>query len=354
MNTPIQKILFGSPGTGKSYRIDNTIVPDELKIDRNKTPENTIKTVFHPEYTYGDFIGKLMPITRSNKIEYNFYEGHFLRALAQAYKNIIRSHDNKGKLIEGSKIEHVALIIDEINRGNSAAIFGSVFQLLDRDINGWSNYCINIDEMAFIKILELIGVKVGYDSGGRVDNYTLKPHDSVKKLETLQEKLKFLQFDLINKTIKIPNNLSIIGTMNTSDSSIYYMDSAFKRRWDWEFIDINSESICKDGIAFKNRKEWEAFVLKLNTFIKGNHQHIRGIEDKQIGHYFIQANEIKKSCIQNKLMFFLWDSVFNRDKKPLDKLIYGEDLKNNQLITFGDFAKQVEVFIQRINDFTHV
>jgi 5-methylcytosine-specific restriction endonuclease McrBC GTP-binding regulatory subunit McrB len=110
------------------------------------------------------------------------------------------------------------------------------------------------NEIAFIKILELIGVTFSYDQHGQIDEYKLRPHDGVKKLETLEKKLKFLNFDLINKTIKIPNNLSIIATMNTSDSSIYYMDSAFKRRWDWEFIDIDSKSVNIEGIAFGNEK----------------------------------------------------------------------------------------------------
>ena len=355
MNTPIQKILFGSPGTGKSYKIDNEIIPYELYIDVDKTPENIIKTVFHPEYTYGDFIGKLMPITRSGKVEYNFYEGHFLRALAQAYKNIIKAYDKQGNLIKGSEIENVVLIIDELNRGNSSAIFGSVFQLLDRDDSGWSSYYISINEIAFIKILELIGVNFSYDQHGQIDEYKLKPHDGVKTLETLEKKLKFLNFDLINKTIKIPNNLSIIATMNTSDSSIYYMDSAFKRRWEWEFIDINSESVSIKGVAFESKEKWIIFVSKLNLFIKSNHKSIRGIEDKQIGYYFIKDKKVKKSCIQNKLMFFLWDSVFSRDKKPLINLLYGENTKHHdELITFGDFAKQVDNFIEKINYFSNV
>jgi 5-methylcytosine-specific restriction enzyme B len=355
MTTPIQKILFGSPGTGKSHKIDAEIIPNELKININKTPENVIKTVFHPEYTYGDFIGKLMPITRSGKVEYNFYEGHFLRALAQAYKNILKVHDKSGNQIDGSEIENAVLVIDEINRGNSAAIFGSVFQLLDRDDTGWSSYYVSINEIAFIKILELIGVTFSYDNRGDIDEYKLKPHDGVKKLETLQDKLKFLNFDLINRTIKIPNNLSVIATMNTSDSSIYYMDSAFKRRWEWEFIDIDSKSICAEGIAFNNREQWIKFIGKLNRFIKSNHKYIRGIEDKQIGHFFIKDEEIKKSTIQNKLMFFLWDSVFNRDKKPLISLLYGEDKKNHaDLTTFGDFAKLVDNFIEKINNLNHV
>ncbi|TRW89535.1 AAA family ATPase [Candidatus Methylobacter oryzae] len=342
MNTPIQKILFGSPGTGKSHKIDSEIVPNQLKIDINKTPENVIKTVFHPEYTHGDFIGKLMPITRSGKVEYNFYEGHFLRALAQAYKNILKVHDKNGNQLDESEIENTVLIIDEINRGNSAAIFGSVFQLLDRDDQGWSNYYININEIAFIKILELIELSFTYDRNGEIDE---------KSLKTLQSKHKFLNFDFVNRTIKIPHNLSIIATMNTSDSSIYYMDSAFKRRWEWEFIDINSESICEKGTAFEDREQWISFIGKLNLFIKSNHKYVRGIEDKQIGHFFIKDKQIEKSTIQNKLMFFLWDSVFNRDKKPLINLLYGEDKKyHDELTTFGDFAKQVDTFIKAINE----
>ncbi len=361
MNKPIQKILFGSPGTGKSHKIDAEIIPDELKIDINKTPENVIKTVFHPEYTYGDFIGKLMPITRSgkgenNKVEYNFYEGHFLRALAQAYKNIIKTHDKQGNKIDGAEIKNVALIIDEINRGNSSAIFGSVFQLLDRENDGdnigWSSYSINVNEIAFTKILELTlkAIDVKYKSDTNKFEIFYGEESKTKTKEALDKDLTGTKIDLINKTIRIPSNLSIIATMNTSDSSIYYMDSAFKRRWEWEFIDVDSKSICSDGIAFENREQWISFIEKLNRFIKSNHKYIRGIEDKQIGHFFIKDEQIKKATIQNKLMFFLWDSVFNRDKKPLIELLYSENTKHHDnLITFGDFAKQVDSFIEKIN-----
>lgn len=355
MNSPIQKILFGSPGTGKSHRIDSSIIPDLLRIDITKTPENVVKTVFHPEYTYGDFIGKLMPITRSGKVEYNFYEGHFIRALGQAYKNIIKAHDKHGNRIDGIEIENVALIIDEINRGNSSAIFGSIFQLLDRDTDGWSSYDITINEIAFIKILELIGVTFSYDKNGEIDEYKLKPHDGVRRLDTLQEKLKFLSFDLNNRKIKIPNNLSILATMNTSDSSIYYMDSAFKRRWEWEFIDINSKPICAEGFAFENREQWEAFVSRLNAFIKSNYRYIRGIEDKQVGNFFIKDKKISKSTIQNKLMFFLWDSVFGKDKKPLISLLFGEDKRfHDKLVTFGDFANHIDEFLKKIWEIENV
>lgn len=347
MTTPIQKILFGSPGTGKSHKIDNNedgIILKELEITNR---ENVIKTVFHPEYTYGDFVGKLVPITprSGGNVQYLFYEGHFLKALAQAYKNIIAAHD------KGEDAQNVALVIDEINRGNSAAIFGTTFQLLDRDKNGWSSYDVNVNEITFTRLLELFGLKIL-----STDATTTKPsqysfNHSNEKIDALhlQERLKFLNCHFENRTVKIPPNLSILASMNTSDSSIYYMDSAFKRRWEWEFIDIDGTSISKISGKNLNRNEWIVFVGKLNMFIKNNHKYIRGIEDKQIGHYFITGDEIKYTSIQNKLMFFLWDSVFSRDKTPLINLLFGKTEKT--LITFGDFVKEVDLFIKKINEF---
>ncbi len=337
MKTYQQKILFGSPGTGKSYQIDKHIIPYELLIDIEKMPANVIKTVFHPEYTYGDFVGKLMPITVGGNVQYKFYEGHFLKALSQAYKNIIAAQEND------AEIEKVALVIDEINRGNSAAIFGTIFQLLDRNPDGWSSYEVSVNEIIFNRLFELCDLKEHSIIQKKVKTYKFGEEEI--EATTLQKKLN-CHFE--NRTIKIPPNLSILASMNTSDSSIYYMDSAFKRRWEWEFIDVDPDNkVSADGVAFVNRDEWKLFVGKLNTFIKSNHKSIRGIEDKQIGHFFITDDEIQKSSIQNKLMFFLWDSVFNRDKKPLITLLFGDD-KDNQLITFGDFAKQVDNFIEKI------
>ncbi|GDX84024.1 hypothetical protein LBMAG43_00660 [Methylococcaceae bacterium] len=340
MKTYQQKILFGSPGTGKSYQIDKHIIPYELLIDVEKMPANVIKTVFHPEYTYGDFVGKLMPITVGNNVQYKFYEGHFLKALSQAYKNIIAAQEND------SEVEKVALVIDEINRGNSAAIFGTIFQLLDREPDGWSSYEVSVNEIIFNRLFELCDLKEHSIVQKKIKTY--KFGDEEIEATTLQ---KTLNCHFENRTIKIPPNLSILASMNTSDSSIYYMDSAFKRRWEWEFIDVDSNTISAEGVAFANRDEWQAFVSKLNAFIKSNHKSIRGIEDNQIGHFFITDDEIQKSSIQNKLMFFLWDSVFNRDKKPLVKLLFGKDVKPDEspLITFGDFATQVDLFIEKIN-----
>ena len=243
------------------------------------------------------------------------------------------------------EIERVVLVIDEINRGNSAAIFGTIFQLLDRETNGWSSYEVSLNEIIFNRLFELCDLKVHSIVQNKIKTY--KFGDEEVEATTLQEKLN-CHFE--NRTIKIPPNLSIIASMNTSDSSIYYMDSAFKRRWEWEFIDIDSNPISADGVAFSNRKDWQTFVSKVNTFIKSNHKSIRGIEDKQIGYFFITDETIQKSSVQNKLMFFLWDSVFSRDKKPLITLLFGDN-KDKELISFGDFSRQIDLFIEKINTY---
>ncbi len=343
---PIQKILFGSPGTGKSYRIDRTIIPNQLDIDKEKNPENIVKTVFHPEYTYGDFMGKLVPMTKSGKVEYNFYEGHFLKAIAQAYKNILSAK-------EGENPKNVALVIDEINRGNSSAIFGTTFQLLDRDEDGWSSYGISVSQLELHKLLLLIGFDddghstFGYYKYGRSKN--------PKALEEYKEVLSKLRISVdslavIGNSMHIPPNLSILATMNTSDNSIYFMDSAFKRRWDWEFInwDGNSDSpeptYGTEGTLIE--EDWKKLIQNLNSFIKKHHASIRGIEDKQIGYFFIKQ-PVTAQQIQNKLMFFLWDSVFNRDKKPLADIL---NVTRDQLVTFGDFTKLHNEFVKKIMD----
>jgi hypothetical protein len=146
--------------------------------------------------------------------------------------------------------------------------------------------------------------------------------------------------------VRIPGNLSILATMNTSDTSIYYMDSAFKRRWDWEFVNIDSTRNVSDAVAFETRRDWERFVDRLNLFIRQHGSSIRNLEDKQIGYWFIKDEVIRKSEIQNKLMFFLWDSVFPRDKRPLAELA---QTSPDALATFGDFTARVDQFVAYIN-----
>ncbi|WP_223280281.1 McrB family protein [Nostoc sp. PA-18-2419] len=352
MKSPIQKILFGCPGTGKSYKIEHTIIPG---LGIKNTSSNVIKTVFHPEYTYGDFMGKLVPITKDRRVEYNFHPGHFLRALVQAYKNLITAYDKQKNEINNP--QNVVLVIDEINRGNSSAIFGTVFQLLDREIKaefkGWSSYSISLTEIEFNQFSSMIGIK-DYDNKNK---YELNPLTDPVLLKTFEEKIKFLNIDIKTMKIKIPSNLSIVATMNTSDNSIYFMDNAFKRRWEWEYVDWDEDGFTIPKANYGNPNgclswnvEWKRLVKNLNQFIKDNHNSIRGgrIEDMQIGYRFINTDPepVTESQIQNKLMFFVWDSIFNRDKKPLRQLL---KLNEQQpLVTFGDFIRYHNQFVSNL------
>jgi len=349
LNTkPIQKILFGSPGTGKSYRVGE-VAKNDLSIDNDK---NIIKTVFHPEYTYSDFIGKLLPQTNGyGSVIYKFYEGHFLQALGLAYR----------KLIDGTK-ENVLLVIDELNRGNAAAIFGTVFQLLDRNEDHWSSYSVTLSELEIVGLLRAMQYKVQiYPDNIIVEGSNFENFYASKKQELEgkdEDGLRILEYLKQNK-ISIPSNLSIIATINTSDESIYYLDSAFKRRWDWEYIEVPGENFLgevpeeiKEVLIENTKYKWSEFVKNLNEFIKSNHQTIRRIEDKQIGWWFLKPdnNKIEEESIKNKLMFYLWDSVFPRDRKPLAELLTkacGKS-KSIELITFSDFVELAEDFVSSI------
>lgn len=370
---PIQRILFGSPGTGKSHRITDEIIPKRLDI---QSLTNVFKTVFHPEYTYGDFMGKLLPISKKkkmeHKVEYNYYAGHFLKALARAYRNIIDTYiDENGNISDSPsrQADNVVLVIDEINRGNSAAIFGTVFQLLDREKDGWSSYGITISDLEYEKLLAEIGFenKSSYNDYDEQLNNNFKYNQHTGLSETKKDKLLENLFKNLNereknqvtkvvfkeKWIFIPPNLSLLATMNTSDNSIYFMDNAFKRRWDWEFVDVDDddqrESVAHRKVMLYGTEKctWVELVGKLNDYIRSKHKDIRKIEDKQIGYRFINEETITEEHLKNKLMFFLWDSVFSNNKKPLAELL---GVAESEIVTFGQFTRreQVENFVDKI------
>lgn len=404
MNKPMQRILFGSPGTGKSYKI-NTEYIEKLKIKIGSA--NHVPVVFHPEYTYGDFIGKLMPLSKlgkgERKVEYNYYNGHFTKALGQAYKNIIAAHinyenakkelwekfkkENKGvtkknistdlqnkygdleKQIIKEKPDNVILIIDEINRGNSASIFGTIFQLLDRDSTGWSSYNVTLSDLEYIGLEKEIGFEheKKYDRKWYDDTTFEGQSISQDRYEELLEVI-MTGIDEISPLkehkIKIPKNLHLVATMNTSDNSIYFMDNAFKRRWNWEFVkpDFSEKEWKKLKPAKRERKlviygdnhgYWFDFKKSLNEFIRSQHATIRKIDDKQIGYFFIDEDEINEYHVKSKLLFFLWDSVFPNNKKPLIELLFGEgSLKHREkdLVSFGQFCSEnnVKTFVDKI------
>ncbi len=408
LKKPLQKILFGSPGTGKTYKI-NTDYIDALKIEPGG--RNHIPIVFHPEYTYGDFMGKLMPLSKTeqgdkSRVEYQFYAGHFLKALGRAYKNIIQSYlDQESAIEEVIKIykksiaktnieasftddekeelerrkeavvraapKNVLLVIDEINRGNSAAIFGTAFQLLDRNSQGWSEYTVQISDLEYVGLEHEMGFRyIRYFKSEKwheeflFDGESINEQKYSKLKESVFQEIEGEGIKMSDRKIKIPPNLHIVATMNTSDNSIFFMDNAFKRRWDWEFVDtfIDKEEQPRQ-IREKQIFLWEEyagiwpnFVNKLNLFIRSNYKVIRKIEDKQIGYFFLDDEEITEEQIRSKLMFFVWDSVFPNNKKPLVELLWGKDYvrqNEHKLVTFGQFVKEdnVKIFVDRITNF---
>ncbi len=248
------KIYYGVPGSGKSYKVNEEFNSDNYEIYR---------TTFHPEYTNSDFIGQIIPMINDNNVEYKFHAGAFTLALEDAL-------NNKGK--------KVCLIIEEINRGNSSAIFGDIFQLLDRDKKGKSKYSI---------------------FNGPIIDY-LKTH----------------YIDL--PEVYIPSNLWIVATMNTSDQNVFTLDTAFKRRWKMEYIKNvfadNEESIAlKNKIIRESSKypnvTWGKFVNKINKHIISDVSGING-EDKQLGMYFVSIEEIAdEKEFAEKILSYLWEDV---------------------------------------------
>jgi len=254
-------IYFGSPGTGKSN-----------KIDELTKGTNVRKITFHPEYDYHSFVGSYRPSMNGETIVYKFVPQIFIKIYAEAWQNLD---------------QHYFLQIEEINRGNCAEIFGDLFQLLDRDSDGSSKYAVDPSEELAKYLLEELGANHGGISNGK---------------------------------IKLPKNLSLIATMNTSDQSLFPMDSAFKRRWDWEYMKIDYNcTLSNFTIQLNNGKsyEWLKFLKAVNKLIFET----TGSPDKQIGNWFVNAtytgNIIDEKTFINKVLFYLWNDVFKDEDESL-------------------------------------
>ncbi|MBM6616986.1 AAA family ATPase [Bacillus suaedaesalsae] len=250
-------IIYGAPGTGKSHTVRKKY---EIPVDME-----TSRVTFHPEYTYNDFIGYIKPIVKNETISYEFYPGPFTKILRDAHLN---------------KHKKYSLIIEEINRANAPAVFGDVFQLLDRNENGESTYHITNADIA-----------------------------------------KYV-FNDSNREIIIPNNLNIIATMNTSDQNVFIMDTAFKRRWGFEFLPINFEECkYKDETIAGTSVSWRQFGEGLNKFLMDvNSENVFISEDKLVGPWFISENDIKDNeKFAYKMIAYLWDDVLKHDRNILFK-----------------------------------
>lgn len=301
-NCNLQQIFYGAPGTGKSH-----------EINKQTAGYAVIRTTFHPDSDYSTFVGCYKPSMmkadlrdgsghiindaseeEKNKITYKFVKQAFLKAYLGAWKKYSEAGDKNA--------EPQFLVIEEINRGNCAQIFGDLFQLLDREDNGFSSYPIDADTdlqqeiaNAFVNDAEY-KLEKDINIEDAIANYTSNYGET-------------LSADIQNgRVLLLPPNLFIWATMNTSDQSLFPIDSAFKRRWDWKYMPINTKkeswSISVDGKMYS----WSDFLDKMNYEIGEQ----TSSEDKKLGFYFCKAenNVISAERFVSKVLFYIYNDVF--------------------------------------------
>ena len=343
---PRQIIYYGAPGTGKSHTI---------KKEEDVGKITCIRTTFHPDSDYATFVGCYKPhkINGTKDLTYEFVEQAFLEAYKQAWMN---------------PKEEIALVIEEINRGNCAQVFGDIFQLLDRSDDGWSTYPIKADTDIAEHLEELhipgyaatMNQRFGLDKEGN-DRYPNR---------------NWFGF------MALPPNMSILATMNTSDQSLFPIDSAFKRRWDWKYIKIkpgkneNGEKLdwniqIEDAngepvkiIGESTKLPWWEFIQKVNVIIAS----MTSSADKQLGYFFCKpskkANEtdekptiITADTLVGKVIFYLWNDVFkdygfeDASLFTYQKEVEGKNMERD--LAFADFYDEEgeKVNTERLVDF---
>ena len=313
----LQVIYYGAPGTGKSHVIAEITKQVEEETKANHEPQRVFRTTFHPDSDYSTFVGCYKPTMQpelqtyvneglekpvigmdgkqviKEKIVYKFISQAFTNAYTRAWQTD----------------KDVYLVIEEINRGNCAQIFGDLFQLLDRDKDGYSKYLIDTDS----------------DLG-----------DHIRKA-LLTSKRNDIPEDVKNgRKMQLPSNLYIWATMNTSDQSLFPIDSAFKRRWDWKYMKIKDMGdIIKNHyqIIVKDKQyDWWSFIHKMNKHIYDT----TSSEDKQLGYFFVnrEDGQISADDFVNKVLFYLYNDA-------LKDYSVGLNVKNEQgelkVAKFSDF-----------------
>ena len=264
-------LLYGVPGCGKSYYV-------EQNYENKVNDILTIRVVFHPDYTYSDFVGQIMPVLEKvenkdgieeEKLQYKFIPGPFTRIL---------------QLAETYKDQQCLLIIEELNRGNARAIFGEIFQLLDRNDDGTSRYGIYNSDIAE----RVYGDK--------------------------------------NKSIKLPPNLTIVATMNTSDQNVFTMDTAFQRRWQMKHIpnrftgeSLDEKTINHVAKHLPNSKiSWGVFAQTVNKKMHTANLGFGSTDDKSLGVYFATDNDLDDAeRFAEKVLKYLWDDAFKLGRQAL-------------------------------------
>ena len=295
---PLQQIFYGAPGTGKSHTIKDCTKGKDV-----------IRTTFHPDSGYSTFVGAYKPTTKEvklrdvsghivlengkevveDKIVYEFVEQAFLQAYINAWTKY-------AEVQNGERPKEQYLIIEEINRGNCAQIFGDLFQLLDRNDAGFSDYPIKADNDMAKHLKKALG------------NLAIKAKESINGLYS-EEYDDVIAEVLEGEVLLLPNNLFIWATMNTSDQSLFPIDSAFKRRWEWKYIPISNAAKGWVIEANGNRYDWWAFLEKINGVVCDT----TSSEDKKLGYFFAKADGngvISADKFVGKVAFYLWNDVF--------------------------------------------
>ena len=348
----LQQIYYGAPGTGKSKAIKDLTFSEDV-----------IRTTFHPDSDYASFVGTYKPITeevvlrdcngkkvideetgkvvKEDRIAYKFIPQAFLEAYVEAWKKLGSKKSEKSDksynrihpaLLDTPDIftknkasKKQYLIIEEINRGNCAQIFGDLFQLLDRNEYGFSDYPIVADK-DMQKYLEK-----------EFEGWEITNKD---KINQLYGEANMVSLIMRGERLVLPSNLYIWATMNTSDQSLFPIDSAFKRRWDWKYVPIR-EGRDKETNAPLNwyintgdkQYKWWSFISKVNNLIGS----LTNSEDKKLGYFFCKAKdgEIDADLFVSKVIFYLWNDVF-KDYGFDDKDFQDEEGK---ILSFDRFYK---------------
>lgn len=288
----INEIVYGAPGTGKSRYLED---------EYGRTTQCS-RVVFHPEYTFYDFVGSDKPVTLYKQVDttlktisgqdftfgepvvdYRFVPGPFIKTLVNAWMDPANMY---------------TLIIEEINRANTAAVFGEVFQLLDRDVNGTSEYGIDPSEDLMQYLLSVPGMETHLGTG-----------------------------------LRIPSNMNLVATMNSADQGVMPMDAAFKRRWSFNYqrIAIDGAVHANAAMRYAGREvRWGCLVKAINAKL----MELGLEEDRMIGPYFIKPDEIGSQRARDKLLLYLWDDVlrYNRD-----------GFFSDQIHTFADLSDKFEM-----------
>lgn len=337
----LQQIFYGAPGTGKSYT-----------INRDTAGEDVIRTTFHPDTDYSTFVGAYKPTTieeevmtvigtkavpvenadgthrKESKIVYEFVQQSFLQAYVAAWKKYAETQDGEPR--------KQFLVVEEINRGNCAQIFGDLFQLLDRNAQGFSDYPITADADMKRQLKKAFA------------GLTLADGDSINAMYNGRN---VCQEVLEGDILLLPNNLYIWATMNTSDQSLFPIDSAFKRRWDWQYMPISNANLNWAIEVNGNKYEWWQFLEIINEKIGS----LTNSEDKKLGYFFCKADNegvITAETFVGKVIFYLWNDVF-KDYEFSDTIF---DDGNGGKLTFDKFymangnvnEEKIRMFLENI------